>query len=242
MISKAKISLVLILTICSVILLSGCSNDPCSNVTCPDICHGNELWSQVCKDGNCIDYKRVSECSSYCKCIENPKTNLSTNPPINDPCSKISCGTICVGNELWYSKCVNGECVKDIVFNKCSDKCGCDPYYFSEIRQDTTFISPDGLYGQFTFKEGDIIRVIMTCRKSSCTEPPSYYYQFIGNRSIRDRIEYKLDPVTGLLKPPDDVEYGTIETPNEWHIKKSGNYVIYVTNEYYLQVGYLIEK
>jgi Flp pilus assembly protein TadD len=70
MISKGKNSIVLILTICCVILLAGCSSDPCSNVKCPDICHGNELWSQLCENGKCIDYKRVDSCSEYCNCTK----------------------------------------------------------------------------------------------------------------------------------------------------------------------------
>ncbi len=227
MISKRKYSVITVLTICFTILMSGCNNDLCSNVTCPDICHGNELWSQACKDGNCIDYKRVTDCSSYCGCIPNKSTTVTTTTT-DGRCSNIYCDSICVGNELWSSKCVNGECIKDKLLQKCSDECGCEPYIFSEIPKGITYISSWGLSEVYNFKEGDIIRVITTCRKSSCKDGPFAYYIFLGNRGIND-LEM-------------GEKFQVVQTPNEWHIEKDGNYLLAITNEYYMTVGYLIEK
>lgn len=78
MISKGKTSVVLIVSICCAILMSGCSSDPCSNVKCPDKCRGVELWSQFCEKGECFYYKQVSDCSSNCGCKPQTSTTSQT--------------------------------------------------------------------------------------------------------------------------------------------------------------------
>ncbi len=74
-------------SICCTILIAGCNNDPCKNINCPDVCHGNELWRQVCENGKCIDYQRVDSCSEYCGCTEESvdtetKTQVEQESPL----------------------------------------------------------------------------------------------------------------------------------------------------------------
>jgi len=82
MTSKRIIILVLMTSICCTIFISGCNNDPCKNINCPDICHGNELWSQMCENGKCIDYKRVDSCSEYCNCTKE-SVNAENKTPVD---------------------------------------------------------------------------------------------------------------------------------------------------------------
>jgi len=74
MLSKKNLSVILVVSICCLIFTSGCGSDPCSNKKCPDICRGEELWSQVCENGQCIYYKQVSNCSTACGCTPQATT------------------------------------------------------------------------------------------------------------------------------------------------------------------------
>jgi len=228
MIFQRKKLIVLVASLCCLVLVAGCSNNPCEDVKCPDICHDGELWGQVCDNGKCVDYKRIDNCSITCGC--NPEEIASSIPAstTDDPCSQIICDNICEGDELWSSKCINGECVKNKVLLKCSSKCGCEPYIFSELPYpDATYLISGGLAQVYNFKEGDKIRIILTCRKNSCYDSPNAYYIFAGNRDLTQLGEERLRK---------------IETPNEWDIKESGNYLIAISNEYYMKIGYLYEK
>lgn len=44
-----------------------------------------------------------------------------------DPCKNVTCGTVCVGVNLWEQKCVKGECIDNRVIELNSPQCGYTP-------------------------------------------------------------------------------------------------------------------
>ncbi len=103
---KKTFSLAVIL-ILTMVLLSGCNKPKeeipvipknlCENVTCPDICKGEDLWAQKCVNWTCIDFVRIEPCSEKCGCVV-------------DLCSNVKCLDKCRDEDLWSYKCVNGIC------------------------------------------------------------------------------------------------------------------------------------
>ena len=86
--------------------------DPCENITCGQVCRGEDLWEQKCIGGECVDYRIIKPCSEECGC---------------DLCRGIICEDGCFDYDLWRMKCVDGECEKDYVIEKNSERCGYEP-------------------------------------------------------------------------------------------------------------------
>ncbi|HOT85606.1 MAG TPA: hypothetical protein PLO49_07905 [Methanofastidiosum sp.] len=76
--------------------------DSCNNVQCPDECHGNALWIQVCQNSKCMPYREIEKCSARCGC----------------------CPDQCLGENLYSYKSQNEECIRDKILERYSYECG----------------------------------------------------------------------------------------------------------------------
>ncbi len=191
--------------------------DPCENVTCPDKCIGNELWSQVCVNGECKDFKRIDDCAEYCGCKE-------------DLCKAISCNYKCIGNDLWSYKCVDGNCIQDQLVEECNNECGCKPelvireiqpsesWIFNDPKDTSKVVAFGNIYMLYT---SDKIGVILTCRSDKCLDYPTVYYGYKrqGEREFHEYIQ--------------------IEDLSYWRPPFDAFYVLYFSPEYYMKVGYV---
>lgn len=193
------------------------NTNPCENVKCPDKCIGNELWSQVCENGQCIDYKRIDQCAEYCGCKE-------------DLCKAISCNYKCIGTDLWSYKCVNGVCIQDQLVEECNKECGCSPEItIQEIQPSQSWIFNDPkdtskvlAFGNvYLLYHKDKIRIILTCREDQCSDYPAVYY--------------------GYKRQGDDDfhEYIQIEDLSYWRPPYDAFYILYFSPEYYMKIGYV---
>ena len=78
---KSRTAIFTVITLIWILILSSGCNKPneekppvinkdlCDNIECPNVCKGEDLWSQKCLDGNCVDFVRVESCSEKCGCI-----------------------------------------------------------------------------------------------------------------------------------------------------------------------------
>jgi len=191
--------------------------NPCENVNCPDKCIGNELWSQVCDNGQCINFKRIDECSESCGCKE-------------DLCKAVSCNYKCIGNDLWSYKCVNGICIQDQLVEECNQECGCKPeLVIREIQPSESWIFNDPnntskvvAFGNiYLFYNKDKIGVILTCRSDKCLDYPAVYYGY----KLQGEREFH--------------EYIQIEDLSYWRPPYDAFYILYFSPEYYMRAGYV---
>ena len=85
-------------------------SDPCEDVVCPNICIGNDLYSQICdpSTGKCVVDQLIESDSAFCD---------------YDPCEGVVCPDICIGNDLYSQKCIEGNCVTDQLIEKDSVSC-----------------------------------------------------------------------------------------------------------------------
>lgn len=83
--------------------------DPCSKITCPTVCRGDDLWEQKCIGGECVDSRMIEKESPEC---------------YTDPCENVFCEDGCFGTDLWKMKCLEGECIPDYIIEKDSEQCG----------------------------------------------------------------------------------------------------------------------
>jgi hypothetical protein len=191
--------------------------DPCENITCPDQCHGDELWSQVFNNGQCVDNKRLDECAEYCGCKE-------------DLCKAILCKDKCVDNALWSSTCVNGVCVPYKVKEQCSTECGCKPELtIREIQPSESWIFNDpkdtsivtAMANIYLLYSDDKIGIILTCREETCKDYPAVYYGYKrqGEREFHEYIQ--------------------IEDLSYWRPPFNAFYILYFSPEYYMKIGYV---
>ena len=87
--------------------------DPCRDVNCPiTVCRGYDLWTQICVDGECVDFLLAEANSPQCG---------------YDPCAGIECDNKCEELDLWSQTCVDGECVPLYLIEANSPQCGYDP-------------------------------------------------------------------------------------------------------------------
>lgn len=87
--------------------------DPCKDVNCPiTVCRGYDLWTQICVDGECVDFLLAEANSPQCG---------------YDPCAGIECDNECEELDLWSQTCVDGECVPLYLIEANSPQCGYDP-------------------------------------------------------------------------------------------------------------------
>ena len=84
----------------------------CLEITCPNICEGYDLYSQICENDICNLYELLEANSEVCG---------------YDPCEGVVCENICVGLDLWSRKCEGGFCVLDQLIESNSSSCGYDP-------------------------------------------------------------------------------------------------------------------
>ena len=222
----------IIILITAIILVSGCSKpsaqpppvvktDLCDNVQCPDICKGEDLWAQKCVDGKCVDFVRIEPCSEKCGCVV-------------DLCQRIKCNDQCRGEDLWTYKCVNGICAPENIKEKCSVECGCSPKFFYKLIPEARYKMPEvGIIANvYSIRSGQVIRAVVTCRSSLCSAPPTVFYtkfedQFV--RSENETVEY-----SGSAWKNFEVMEG-----NELTVDEGGTYMIGVSTEYYIEVGFL---
>ena len=217
------------------ILFSGCNiskeesspispKDLCDNIECPNVCKGEDLWSQKCLDGNCVDFVRIESCSEKCGCIV-------------DLCQRVKCSDQCRNEDLWTYKCVDGLCTPDIIKEKCSVQCGCAPKFFYKLIPQARYrLREVGIIANvYSIRSDQVIRAVVTCRTSLCTDPPTVYYTEFDDpfeRSEDETVEY----------------FGTIwknfEPMKGYELKfdKSGTYMIGVSDQYYIEVGFLGDK
>ena len=87
-------------------------SDPCEDVVCPNICIGNDLYSQICdpSTGKCVVDQLIESDSAFCD---------------YDPCEGVVCPDICIGNDLYSQICdpVTGKCVTDQLIESDSVSC-----------------------------------------------------------------------------------------------------------------------
>ena len=231
--NKRKVGLFGIIFLISVIILvSGCSKpkeqlppvvktDLCENVKCPDICKGEDLWAQKCVDGECVDFVRVEPCSEKCGCVV-------------DLCQRIKCNDQCRGEDLWSYKCVNGICAPENIKEKCSVECGCSPKFFYKLVPEARYKLPErGIIANvYSIRSDQVIRTVVTCRSSLCSAPPTVFYT-----KFEDPFERREDEI---------VEYfGSawknfkVMEGNELTVDEGGTYMIGVSTQYYIEVGFL---
>ncbi|MCC7573113.1 MAG: hypothetical protein KO464_06960 [Candidatus Methanofastidiosum sp.] len=219
---------ILILSLIFIFLLSpGCLvpsksqqpiyTDPCENINCPDKCIGNELWSQVCVNGECKDFKRIDQCAEYCGCKE-------------DLCKAISCNYKCIDDDLWSYKCVNGICIKDQLVEECTTECGCkselvireiqpsESWIFNDPKDTSKVVAFGNIYLLYT---KDKIGVILTCRDDKCSDYPAVYYGYKkqGEKDYSGYIQI------------DDLSY--------WRPPYDAFYIFYFSPQYYMRAGYV---
>ncbi|NYT03092.1 MAG: hypothetical protein GKC00_00105 [Candidatus Methanofastidiosa archaeon] len=215
-----------------IILFSGCSkpNDqtppvvytnPCENIDCPDVCKGEDLWAQKCLDGECVDFVRIEPCSEKCGCVV-------------DLCERIKCNDQCRGEDLWTYKCVNGICSPEDIKEKCSIQCGCSPKFFYKLVPEARYrLREVGIIANvYSIRPGQVIRAVVTCRTSLCTDAPTVYYTKFEDpfeRNENETVDY-----FGLVWKDFEVMQG-----NEVTINDGGTYMIGVSNQYYIEVGFL---
>jgi len=88
-------------------------HDPCRDVNCPiTVCRGYDLWTQICVNGECVDYLLAEANSPQCG---------------YDPCTGVECDNTCEGYDLWTQMCENGECAPSSLIEANSTQCGYDP-------------------------------------------------------------------------------------------------------------------
>lgn len=221
-------SLLLYMALACIIISAGCNSESNLDKNCTDVCHGNELWGQIHDNGKCIDYIKKDNCSVTCGCTPKELTFTENESQKDDPCAMTICDTICDEGTLWSTKCINGNCVKNRILQECSSKCDCDPYIFSEISTPKKSYFLSTTYANvYSFNEGDVLRVTLTCRNSSCLAKPLVYYVYLGNKDLPEIEKERLQVVTNT---------------KEWRIPTNGNYAIIFSKEYYLKIGYLYEK
>lgn len=227
---KKTFSLAVIL-ILTMVLLSGCNKPKeeipvipkniCENVICPDICKGEDLWAQKCVNGTCIDFVRIEPCSEKCGCVV-------------DLCSNVKCLDKCRDEDLWSYKCVNGICSPDAIKEKCSAECGCSPKFFYKINPEGRYrINEIGVIANvYTLRSDQTIRAVVTCRSSICSSPPTVYYAIFEDYT--ERAPDELVDYTGTVWKNFKEMKG-----NELTIEEGGTYMIGVSTEYYIEVGFL---
>jgi len=215
-----------------IILFSGCAKsnetpppvvktDLCENIECPDICKGEDLWAQKCVDGECVDFVRTEPCSEKCGCVV-------------DLCQMIKCKDQCRGEDLWAYKCVNGICVPETIKEKCSKECGCGPKFFYKIVPEARYrLSEIGIIANvYSLRNDQVIRTIVTCRTSLCSDPPTVYYTKFEDpfeRSEDETVEY-----SGSAWKDFQVVQG-----NEFTVEEGGTYMIGVSTQYFIEVGFV---
>lgn len=193
------------------------NTNPCEGVNCPDICRGDELWSQVCDKGECKDLKKIDDCSKYCGCKE-------------DLCKAILCQDKCIDNSLWSSRCINGTCIQYQVKELCSQDCGCKPeLQINEIQPIESWIFNDekdtskviAMANTYLLYEKDKIGIVLTCRTEKCSDYPAVYYGYKaqGDKEFHDYIQ--------------------IEDLSYWRPPLDAFYIIYFSPEYYMKIGYV---
>lgn len=193
------------------------NTDPCQNINCPDKCIGNELWSQICDNGQCMNFKRIDECAGSCGCVD-------------DPCKAISCNYRCIGNGLWSYKCVNGICIKDQLVEECNKECGCKPEItIREIQPSESWIFNDpkdtskvmAMGNVYLLYYKDKIGIVLTCRTEKCKDYPAVYYGYKrqGEKEFHEYIQ--------------------IEDLSYWRPPFDAFYILYFSPEYYMRVGYV---
>lgn len=193
------------------------NTNPCEGVNCPDICRGDELWSQICDKGECKDLKKIDDCSEYCGCKE-------------DLCKAILCQDKCIDNSLWSSRCINGTCIQYQVKELCSQDCGCKPeLQINEIQPIESWIFNDekdtskviAMANTYLLYEKDKIGIVLTCRTEKCSDYPAVYYGYKaqGDKEFHDYIQ--------------------IEDLSYWRPPLDGFYIIYFSPEYYMKIGYV---
>ncbi|KYC44670.1 MAG: hypothetical protein APG10_01547 [Candidatus Methanofastidiosum methylothiophilum] len=220
--------LITILTLIFILFYSGClipskpteisvNTNLCENINCPDKCIGNELWSQICVEGDCIDFKRIDQCAEYCGC----KVDL---------CKAISCNNKCIGNDLWAYKCVNGICIQDKLIEECNKECGCkselvireiqpiETWIFNDPKDTSKIVTFGNVYLLYT---KDKLGIILTCRKDKCNDYPAVYYGYKkqGEKDYQGYIQIE------------DISY--------WRPPYDAFYTLYFSPEYYIKIGYV---
>ena len=230
---KRRAGLVGIIILVSILILfSGCSKpkeqpppviktDLCENVQCPDVCKGEDLWGQKCVDGECVDFVRIEPCSEKCGCVI-------------DLCQRIKCSDQCRGEGLWTYKCVNGICTPESTKEKCSVECGCAPKFFYKLVPEARYRLPEvGIIANvYSVRSDQVIRAVVTCRSSFCSDPPTVYYTI-----FEDPYDCSEDETV--------VYYGSAwknfeeMEGDELQVKESGTYMIGVSTQYYIEVGFL---
>jgi hypothetical protein len=232
MVKRRGFLFVVILLISLLILSSGCNKpkeqpppvvytDPCENIDCPDVCKGEDLWAQKCLDGECVDFVRIEPCSEKCGCVV-------------DLCERIKCNDQCRGEDLWAYKCVNGICSPEDIKENCSSQCGCSPKFFYKLVPEARYrLREVGIIANvYSVRSGQVIRAVVTCRTSLCTDTPKVYYTKFEDpfeRSENETVDY-----FGLAWKDFEVMQG-----NEITITEGGTYMIGVSNQYYIEVGFL---
>jgi len=215
-----------------IILFSGCNKpeeqsppivktDLCENVQCPDVCKGEDLWAQKCLEGKCVDFVRIEPCSEKCGCVV-------------DLCQRIKCNDQCRGEELWIYKCVNGVCAPESIKEKCSAECGCSPKFFYKLVPEARYrMSEIGIIANvYSLRSDQVIRAVVTCRSSLCSAPPTVYYSKFEDpfeRSDDETVEYS----GTVWKNFEEVE------GNEFTVDEGGTYLIGVSTQYYIEVGFV---
>jgi hypothetical protein len=216
-------------------LFSGCNNskeepppivsvDSCENIQCSDVCHGEDLWSQKCSDGDCIDFVRIEPCSEKCGCVV-------------DLCANVKCEDKCRGEDLWGYKCLNGICSADSLKEACSVECGCAPKFFYKLVPEARYRLPQvGIIANvYSIRSDQTIRAVVTCRSSFCSDPPTVYYTKFEDpydRSEDETVVY----YGSAWKNFEEME------GNDLKVNESGTYMIGVSTQYYIEVGFLGDK
>lgn len=228
---KRLYSLGILILLIFIVLFSGCNiskevipvvpKNLCEDIQCPDICKGEDLWAQKCVDGECVDFVRIEPCSQKCGCIV-------------DLCANIKCLDKCRGEDIWAYKCLNGICSPDILKEKCSTECGCTPKFYYRLIPEARYRIPEvGIIANvYSIRSGQTIRAVVTCRSSLCSSPPTVYYTKFENfneRSTDELVDYTGSAWKNFEEMKD----------NELTIKESGTYMIGVSTEYYIEVGFL---
>ena len=88
-------------------------HDPCASVVCPNICVGDDIWSQRCDQntGLCVLNQLLESNSVQCT--------------IPDICKDVHCPNICVDDDLWSQRCDpnTGLCVLNQLLESNSVQC-----------------------------------------------------------------------------------------------------------------------
>ncbi|KYC44621.1 MAG: hypothetical protein APG12_01572 [Candidatus Methanofastidiosum methylothiophilum] len=232
MIKRRIVLFGLVFLISALILSSGCSRpkqepppivrtDPCENIQCPDICKGEDLWSQKCVDGACVDFVRIEPCSEKCGCVV-------------DLCQRIKCYDECRGEELWAYKCVNGICAPDYIKEKCAAPCGCGPKYFYNLVPEARYRLPEyGIIANvYSIRTDQVIRAVVKCRTSLCTAPPTVYYT-----KFEDPFERRPDELVDYFGF--DLKKFKALDGYEFTVDEGGTYLIGVSTQYFIEVGFV---